>query len=77
MEIQEFYKILGLKGAINILKFIKEHRRARYIDLSPIISYASLNTRLTQLEALNIIEHHFNKGKEKREEWYELPSCYM
>lgn len=72
MKIEEFYEILGLKGTVNILKYINEHGKARYIDLSSIISYASLNTRLTQLETLNLIEHHFDRGKEKREEWYEL-----
>ena len=72
MKIEVLYKILGLKGTIKILKYSNEHEKARYIDLSSIISFASLNTRLTQLETLNIIEHHFNRGKEKREEWYEL-----
>ncbi|MBU7047517.1 MAG: winged helix-turn-helix transcriptional regulator [Theionarchaea archaeon] len=72
MKIEEFYKILGLRGTVKILKYLNEQGKARYIDLSFIISYASLNTRLTQLETLNIIEHHFNRGKEKREEWYEL-----
>ena len=72
MRIEEFYKVLGLKGTVNILKFLYEHEKLRYIDLSSIISYASLNTRLMQLENLNLIEHHFNRGKERREEWYEL-----
>ena len=61
MKIEEFYKILGLRGTVKILKYLNEHKKARYIDLSFIISYASLNTRLTQLETLNIIEHHFNR----------------
>jgi DNA-binding HxlR family transcriptional regulator len=72
MEIEEFYKILGLKGTVKILKFLNKHGKAEYIDLSSIISYTSLNTRLMQLETLNLIEHHFDRGKEKREEWYEL-----
>jgi DNA-binding HxlR family transcriptional regulator len=72
MEIEEFYRILGLKGTVNIIKYLSKHGKARYIDLSSLISYASLNTRLMQLETLNLIEHHFDRGKEKREEWYEL-----
>jgi DNA-binding HxlR family transcriptional regulator len=72
MKIEEFYRILGLRRTVKILKYLNEYGKARYIDLSTIISFASLNIRLTQLESLNLIGHHFNRGKEKREEWYEL-----
>jgi DNA-binding HxlR family transcriptional regulator len=72
MELEEFYKILGLKGTVRILKYLSENRKTKYLDLSSLISYVSLNKRLMQLEKLNLIENHFDRGKEKREEWYEI-----
>jgi len=60
-----------LKGTIQILKLIKKRKKAHHRELKTTFSYKTLNIRLNQLLKLNLIEHHFFKGK-KREEWYEL-----
>jgi hypothetical protein len=34
MGIEEFYKVLGLKGTVKILEYLNKHGKAKYIDLS-------------------------------------------
>jgi len=70
----DLFYILGLKGTIQILKYLREHKKAQYKDLRSVgLSIHLLNDRLRQLLKLNLISHHLVlKRRQKRKEWYEL-----
>ena len=61
-----------IKASFEILKQIKEKEKCSYKDLPCNTSISAKNTRLMQLENLKFITHHFDRGKEKRTEWYEI-----
>jgi len=55
----DLFHMLGLKGTIQILKYLKEHKKAQYKDLRSVgLSIHLLNDRLRQLLKLNLISHH-------------------
>lgn len=70
--VKEIFRITGLVGTFEILKQIKEKQECSYKDLPASISVSSRNIRLIQLKNLNLITHYFDRGKEKRIEWYEI-----
>ena len=69
---REIFRIVGLVGTFEYLKQIEEKERCSYKDLPNITSSAAKNARLIQLKNLKLITHHFDRGKEKRIEWYEI-----
>ena len=70
--IKEIFRIVGLVGTYDILKRIKEKERCSYIDFPDNMSGGSKNTRIIKFLSLKLITHHFERGKEKRVEWYEI-----
>ena len=70
--IKKIFRVVGLVGTYDILKQIKDKKRCSYIQLPETMSTASRNKRLIQLKSLKLITHHFERGKEKRIEWYEI-----
>ena len=59
-----------MAGTVEILKKINEKERCRYTDLTFIVSYSTLNTRLLQLTDFGLVRHHIKRNGGKREEWY-------
>jgi len=70
--IKEIFRVVGLVGTYEILKRIKEKERCSYVDLPDTMSGGSKNTRIKKFLSLKLITHHFERGKEKRIEWYEI-----
>ena len=68
---EDLLKSLGTRGTKRILEFLCEHRAAQYHQMIAIMNTYSLNRRLYELIELGLIEHHFEKGR-RRKEWYEL-----
>ena len=70
-RMKEFLKVLGAKGAFDVLVYLDEHEKAQYRDLMGFVNTPTLNTRLRQLLTFEIISHHLER-EETRKEWYEL-----
>lgn len=70
--IKEIFHIVGLVGTFELLKQIKEKEKCSYMNLPDNMSGASKNKRLSQLTNLKLTTHHFERGKDKRIEWYEI-----
>ena len=69
---KQIFRIVGMVGTFEFLNQIKKKGKCSYKDLPNITSTASKNTRLIQLKNLKLITHHFDRGEEKRLEWYEI-----
>jgi len=70
-RMKKFLKVLGAKGAFDVLIYLDEHETAQYRDLMEFVNTPTLNTRLRQFLTFNIISHHLERV-ETRKEWYEL-----
>ena len=70
-RMKKFLKVLGAKGAFDVLVYLDEHGKAQYRDLMEFVNTPTLNTRLRQLLTFDIISHHLERA-ETRKEWYEL-----
>ncbi len=68
---KKFLKVLGAKGAFDVLVYLDEHETAQYRNLMGFVNTPTLNTRLRQLLTFEIISHHLERV-ETRKEWYEL-----
>ena len=67
-----FLYTLGLKGAVKILKYLKEHGKGQYKDLIKLdLIVSTLNERVRQLIEMGLISHNITL-LEKRREWYTL-----
>ena len=70
-RMKKFLKVLGAKGAFDVLVYLDVHGKAQYRDLMEFVNTPTLNTRLRQLLTFNLISHHLERV-ETRKEWYEL-----
>ena len=70
-RMKEFLKVLGAKGAFDVLVYLDVHGTAQYRDLMEFVNTPTLNTRLRQFLTFDIISHHLER-EETRKEWYEL-----
>ena len=70
--IKGIFKVVSCVGTYDILRRIKERGKCRYRELPDNMSIDSRNKRLIQMKSLKLITHHFERGKEKRIEWYEI-----
>lgn len=68
---EEFLRLVGLKGTIDILRHLDEHGTGQYKDFTGYANVPTLNQRLKQLLEFNLIEHHLEK-QDLRKEWYEI-----
>jgi DNA-binding HxlR family transcriptional regulator len=68
---EKFLKLLGSKGTKRILEFLDEHGVARYKQMEEFLNTHTLNQRLRELLAFDLIRHHLERI-ETRKEWYEL-----
>ena len=66
-----FFKILGKKGSVVIVRFLEEHGTARYTELQQLVSTHTLNARIKDLMQLGLIQHYLVR-ENVRKEWYEL-----
>ncbi|KYK36118.1 MAG: winged helix-turn-helix transcriptional regulator [Theionarchaea archaeon] len=69
-EQEEFIKMLGAKATKNILQFLDKEEKARYKQLQEFVNTHTLNTRIKELLAYDLIQHHMVR-EETRKEWYE------
>ena len=67
---KEFFKLLGLSGAKDILFYLNKHDQGQYENFNFLVSTSTLNTRLSQLLEFGLISHHLTR--EDAEEWYEI-----
>ncbi len=70
-RMKEFLKVLGAKGAFDVLIYLDVHETAQYRDLMKFVNTPTLNTRLRQLLTFNLVSHHLERV-ETRKEWYKL-----
>ena len=70
-RMKKFLKVLGAKGAFEVLVYLDVHETAQYRDLMEFVNTPTLNTRLRQLLTFNLVSHHLERV-ETRKEWYEL-----
>ena len=68
---EEFMRMIGSKGTIEILEFLDEHDSAQYKDLQETINTHTLNTRLHRFLDFDLVEHHLTR-EVKRVEWYTI-----
>ena len=68
---EEFMRMIGAKGTIEILEFLNENENAQYKDFQSIINTHTLNTRLRNFLDHDLVEHHLTK-EVKRAEWYTI-----
>jgi DNA-binding HxlR family transcriptional regulator len=68
-RLKEFYRVLGFTATTEILKCIAEGKD-QYKDFD-FASVSTINTRLSQLLDLGLVEHYLVK-EDKRKEWYRL-----
>lgn len=68
---EEFLRLMGLRGTIEILGHLNEHGSGQYKDFTGFADVPVLNKRLRQLLEYDLITHHLEK-KEMRREWYEI-----
>lgn len=69
--LKEFLKIIGAKGTKEILEFLDENKKGRYMCFRQFSSTHMLNIRLRQLLEFGLIKHHVVKMERKRE-WYTI-----
>ena len=66
-ESEDFFKNLGLTGAIAILEVLGEHETARYMQVAEFVNVHLLNLRWQWLLKSGLIEHHLEREDVKRE----------
>ena len=66
-----FLKMIGAKGIREILEFLDENRKGRYMQFRQFTSTHMLNIRLRELLIFGLIEHHVIK-QERKNEWYTI-----
>ncbi|MBU7011925.1 MAG: winged helix-turn-helix transcriptional regulator [Theionarchaea archaeon] len=72
IEIRLFFRFIGNRETINILKMLKDGNKTQYKDLATLrIGVSSLNIRIRVLLKNGLIEHHLRRSI-KKEEWYTL-----
>jgi len=70
-RMKKFLRVLGAKGAFDVLVYLDVHETAQYRDLMEFVNTPTLNERLRQFLTFNLISHHLERA-ETRKEWYEL-----
>ena len=68
---EEFFRVIGLKDTIHILRHLKKHDEVRFTQFAEFVNPVTLQRRLKQLLRLNLIEHHLER-EDVRKEWYEF-----
>ena len=68
---EEFLKLIGSKGTIDILRYLNKHKTGQYKDLIELVNEVTLYNRVKQLLKFSLIVHHLDK-KDVRREWYEI-----
>lgn len=68
---KKLLRLLSAKGTEEILEFLNEHDTAQFKDLNEFTKTTTLITRLDELLAFKLIQHHISKVG-KRKEWYTL-----
>ena len=68
---EKLLKLFGARGTKQILEFLSEHGTGQYKQMKGFASTPALNRRLSGLLVFNLIEHHFEREK-GRKEWYEI-----
>ena len=66
-----FLKMIGAKGTREILEFLDENKKGRYMQFRQFASTHMLNIRLRELLIFGLIEHHVIK-QERKYEWYTI-----
>ena len=70
-RIENFFKLISLKSARDILTYLNEHDTVQHTELNSFMNAATLYIRLTELLEFSLIEHHLEKEPTRRE-WYEI-----
>jgi len=70
-DMKEFLKMIGGKGTKEILEFLDENRKGRYMQFRQYMSTRMLNIRLRELLIFGLVEHHITK-QERKNEWYTI-----
>jgi DNA-binding HxlR family transcriptional regulator len=68
---EQFFKLITSKGARDILKYLNEHDTAQHADLNAFMNTSTLNMKLNELLAFDLITHHLDKSG-IRKEWYTI-----
>ena len=68
---EQFIKLITSKGARDILKYLNGHKTAQHADLDAFMNTSTLNMKLNELLAFNLIKHHLDKS-DIRKEWYTI-----
>ncbi|KYK29374.1 MAG: hypothetical protein AYK19_19835 [Theionarchaea archaeon DG-70-1] len=67
----EILKIFGRKGTMQIMEFLNRHKKVQYNQMKQFTNTHTLNRRIRELLKYQLVEHHLNKTKPRRE-WYEI-----
>jgi DNA-binding HxlR family transcriptional regulator len=68
---EQFLKLISSRSARDILQYLNEHDTAQHADLNAFINTSTLNMKLNELLALDLITHHLDKSG-IRKEWYTI-----
>jgi DNA-binding HxlR family transcriptional regulator len=69
--INVFFRMMGLKGAAEILVTLDTMGKGRYKDMQKSLNTYTLNERIRDLLSYGLIEHHLVR-ENVRKEWYQL-----
>jgi len=67
----EILKIFGRKGTMQIMEFLNRHSKVQYNQMKQFANTHTLNRRIRELLKCQLVEHHLDKSKPRRE-WYEI-----
>ena len=67
----EILKIFGRKGTMQIMEFLNRHNKVQYNQMKQFANTHTLNRRTLELLKYQLVEHHLDKSKPRRE-WYEI-----
>ena len=70
-EEQDFLKLMGSRGTIDILRYLSEHDGGYYEDFNLPFSYPTLHTRVRKLLKFDLIQRRVEK-KGFKNEWYTI-----
>ena len=68
---ERFLKLISSKSVRDILKYLNEHETTQHADLDAFMNTSTLNMKLNELLAFNLIKHHLDKS-DIRKEWYTI-----
>ena len=68
---EQFIKLITSKRARDILQYLNERETAQHADLDAFMNTSTLNMKLNELLAFDLITHHLDKSG-IRKEWYTI-----